>query len=183
MAHIPLINEQELPGITGLLHYSPVTAQPLLLLADTLLHNPNTSTLTPGEREIIASSVSFWNDCHFCHASHGAAAAAHLQTDLCLIDDIKQNFEGKNISPKLQALLQLAKQVQQGGKMVTETHIAQAKQAGATDHEIHDTVLIAAAFCMFNRYVDGLGTWQPSENEAYKTMGERMAQHGYIRKH
>jgi len=79
----------------------------------------------------------------------------------------------------LRALLDIAHQVQKGGKFVTDAHIAAARNQGATDQEIHDTVLIAAAFCMYNRYVDGLGTWAPGPNEAYAEMGKRMAHVGY----
>ncbi|MXV53258.1 peroxidase-related enzyme [Pedobacter sp. HMF7647] len=176
MAHIKLLNE-ELPGIVGLLNYRPETAKPLLELAETLLRGE--STLTSGEREIIAASVSYWNQCHFCHTSHAAAAAAHLQSGLSIIDDIKAGLPQTNVSDKLRALLNIAHQVQRGGKHVTETDIAAAVELGATDQEIHDTVLIAAAFCMYNRYVDGLGTWAPVPNEAYEEMGQRMAHVGY----
>lgn len=179
MAHIALTDES-LPGIVGLLNYRPETAKPLLELAETLLRAPN--SLSSGERELIASSVSWWNQCHFCHTSHGAAAAAHLHSGMDLIDEIQQGFPHTPISGKLRALLQIARQVQQGGKEVTEEDIRQARAEGATDTEIHDTVLIAAAFCMFNRYVDGLGTWAPREKEAYRQMGEQMAFQGYLRK-
>jgi uncharacterized peroxidase-related enzyme len=176
MAHIKLNNE-ELPGIVGLLNYRPETARPLLDLAETLLRGP--SSLTSGEREIIAASVSYWNQCHFCHTSHAAAAAAHLKSGLNLIDDIKAGLPNTPVSGKLRALLHIAHQVQGNGKNVTDEDIAAAREEGATDTEIHDTVLIAAAFCMFNRYVDGLGTWAPGPNEAYAEMGERMAHVGY----
>ena len=176
MAHIALKNE-ELPGIVGLLNYRPETARPLLDLAETLLRGP--SSLTSGEREIIAASVSYWNQCHFCHTSHAAAAAAHLGSGLNLIDDIKAGLPNTPVSDKLRALLHIAHQVQKGGKNVSEDDIAAAREQGATDSEIHDAVLIAAAFCMFNRYVDGLGTWAPQAKEAYKEMGERMAFVGY----
>ncbi|RYU95481.1 carboxymuconolactone decarboxylase family protein [Emticicia agri] len=178
MAYIKLLNE-ELPGISGLLTNNPRTAAPLLNLAETLLRG--SSTLTSGERELIASYVSHLNDCHFCHTSHGAAAAAHLACDLSIIDDIKQNFAQTGISPKLRALLNIAAKVQKGGKYVLATDVEATRNEGATDEEIHDTVLIAAAFCMFNRYVDGLGTWAPKENEAYREMGEKMAFLGYNR--
>ncbi len=158
MAHIKLNNEN-LPGIVGLLNYRPETAKPLLELAETLLRG--NSTLTSGEREIIASSVSYQNDCYFCHTSHGAAAAAHLNADLDLIDDIKAGLPNTTISHKLKALLVIAHQVQQGGKQVTEA-------------------AIAAAFCMYNRYVDGLGTWAPEPQEAYQEMGVKMAKQGYL---
>ncbi|HMG10394.1 MAG TPA: peroxidase-related enzyme [Mucilaginibacter sp.] len=176
MAHIKLNNE-ELPGIVGLLNYRPETARPLLDLAETLLRGP--SSLSSGEREIIAASVSYWNQCHFCHTSHAAAAAAHLKSGLNLIDDIKAGLPNTPVSDKLRALLHIAHQVQGNGKNVTDEDIAAARKEGATDTEIHDAVLIAAAFCMFNRYVDGLGTWAPGPNEAYAEMGERMAHVGY----
>jgi len=178
MAHISLPDE-ELPGIVGLFHFRPETAAPLRLLADTLLRGE--SLLTSGERELIASYVSHLNDCHFCHTSHGAAAVAHLGCGIELIDDIKNGFNEIPVSAKLNALLNIAAKVQKSGKNVKEEDIEKARLEGAEDQEIHDTVLIAAAFCMFNRYVDGLGTWAPVPNAAYQKMGERMAFEGYVR--
>jgi len=104
---------------------------------------------------------------------------ANAGADISLIDDIKKGLPETEVSDKLRALLAIAHHVQQGGKNVTAEDIDKARGTGATDKEIHDTVLIAAAFCMYNRYVDGLGTWAPKENEAYVEMGERIAQHGY----
>jgi uncharacterized peroxidase-related enzyme len=177
MAHIKLKNEQ-LPGIVGLLDYRPETAKPLRELAEVLLRGP--STLSRGDRELIASVVSNWNDCHFCRSSHGAAAAALLNKDISLLDDIKTGLEHTPVSSKLRALLSIAKKVQQSGKQVTAADAKAAKDEGATDLEIHDTVLIAAAFCMYNRYVDGLGTWAPQGNEAYVESGRRLAESGYL---
>ena len=106
---------------------------------------------------------------------------AHLQCDLSLIDDIKKGFQEIAVTPKLRALLNIAAKVQKSGKQVTDEDVAAARAEGADDQEIHDTVLIAASFCMFNRYVDGLGTWAPQDNEAYREMGQRMAFTGYVR--
>src|ERR1700761_1997191 len=176
MAHIGLNNEH-LPGIVGLLDYSPATAAPMLSLANTLLVSE--STLTRTEREIIAASVSWWNECHFCHTSHAAAAVANAGADISMIDDIKAGLKQTPVSAKLRALLNIAHHVQQGGKKVTPEDIEAARAQGATDKEIHDTVLIAAAFCMYNRYVDGLGTWAPQENKDYMSMGHDIATQGY----
>lgn len=175
MAHIKLNNK--MPGIVGLMQYRPETAKPLNELAEILLRGP--SSLSSGEREMIASYVSYRNNCHFCHTSHGAAAAHHFDGDLSLIDDIKQDFKNTDISSKLRALLDIAAKVQKSGREVQESDINKAKDEGATDREIHDTVLIAAAFCMYNRYVDGLGTWAPEEKEAYDETGRRLAHEGY----
>lgn len=177
MAHIAL-KDENLPGIVGLLNNNPATARPLSELAEVLLVEDN--TLSKAEREIIAASVSYWNDCHFCHSSHGAAAAAHSGEGEEFLDTIKQGFVNGGISNKLRTLLEIAHKVQEGGKKVTSEAINKAKAQGATDKEIHDTVLIAAAFCMYNRYVDGLGTWAPSEKGAYMEMGKRLAEQGYL---
>lgn len=177
MAHIKLNNE-ELPGISGLLDYRQDTGEILCQLAETLLRGP--STLSSGERETIASYVSHLNQCHFCHTSHGAAASHHLGKSLDYIDEIKRGVSPENASPKLRALLNIAAKVQKGGKNVLAPDVEAAKVAGATDLEIHDTVLIAAAFCMYNRYVDGLGTWAPGEKEAYAEMGQKLAEVGYM---
>ena len=177
---MPHINLPEgLPGIFGPLAYSPDTAKPLLLLAETLLRGPN--TLTSAEREMIAAHVSYRNECDFCQLSHSAAAAAHLNGNFALVEVAKTNPQAADVSDKLKALLTIAGKVQQGGKYVSTDDISRARERGATDKEIHDTVLIAAAFCMYNRYVDGLATWQPQERAAYHEMGKMLAHQGYVR--
>ncbi len=182
MPHITL--PEGLPGITGLFAFRPETAKPMRALAEILLRGPN--TLSRADREILATYTSSQNDCHFCQTSHGAAAAHHLggpselAGNFALIAEIKRDFEAAPISAKLKALLNIAGHVQQGGKRVTAEDIARARSEGASDMEIHDTVLIAAAFCMYNRYVDGLATLAPREQEAYIPMGARMAHEGYV---
>ncbi len=166
-----------LPGIRGLFTVRPETAKPLCELAHVLLHAPG--TLSPGERELIATFVSSQNDCFYCQTSHGAVAAAHLDGDEDLVAAVKRDFETARISPKLRALLAIAAQVQQGGKNVRPEHVERARTEGASDQEIHDTVLIAAAFCMFNRYVDGLATWAPVEPESYRARASTIAARGY----
>jgi len=156
MAHIAL--PEGLPGISGGFAFRPETAKPMRELAHVLLHEQN--SLTPGERELIATYVSSQNDCYFCQTSHGAAAACHLGGN-DVVKQVKTDLENASISAKLKALLMIAGKVQRDGKLVTEEDVENARREGATDIEIHDTVLIAAAFCMYNRYVDGLNTWQP----------------------
>ena len=148
-------------------------------LAEVLLRGPN--SLTSAEREMIAAFVSNRNDCHFCHASHRAAAAHHLNGRYDVVDAVKQDYQSAPVSPKLKALLAIAAKVQDSGKQVTTADVEQARHEGATDREIHDAVLIAAAFCMFNRYVDGLATLTPTDEQAYDMMGQRMAKDGYVR--
>jgi uncharacterized peroxidase-related enzyme len=128
---------------------------------------------------MIATYVSSQNDCCFCQLSHGAAAAEHLGGNYDMIDRVKRDYATAGISDKLKSLLAIAGKVQKGGKHVTGDEVARARREGATDKEIHDTVLIAAAFCMFNRYVDGLATWQPSDPEIYREIGMLTAQLGY----
>jgi uncharacterized peroxidase-related enzyme len=158
--------------------FRPETAQPLNELAEILLHAPN--SLSQGERELIATFVSTRNDCYFCQTIHGAIAAASLDDDEDLVRQVKTDFTRAKISGKLKALLVIAGKVQMGGKHVTEQDVADARAAGATDVEIHDTVLIAAAFCMYNRYVDGLATWQPVNDELYRERGRKVARDGYV---
>jgi len=175
MPHIAL--PEGLPGITSGFAFRPETAGPMRALAEVLLRGPN--TLTSGEREMIATFVSSRNDCDFCQASHRAAAAHHLEGDYGLVDAVRQDYETAPISAKLKALLTIAGSVQKGGRNVTTGDVERARTEGATDTEIHDTVLIAAAFCMFNRYVDGLATLTPTDPAAYDAMGRRMAKEGY----
>jgi uncharacterized peroxidase-related enzyme len=179
MAHIQL--PEGLPGIRGPMVFSPETTKPLCDLVQVLLTGPH--TLSPAEREMIATYVSSQNDCVYCQSCHGSTAAQHLggsEADYELIAQIKQNYEATPISAKMKALLAIAGKVQKGGKHVTAEDIKRAREQGATDKEIHDTVLIAAAFCMFNRYVEGLATWQPRDPDIYLEIGKMTAQLGYV---
>jgi uncharacterized peroxidase-related enzyme len=176
MPHISL--PEGIPGISSGFAFRPETAKPMRELAHVLLHEPN--TLSPADRELIATYVSSQNNCFFCQTSHGAAAAAHLGEKAGTVEDVKHDFMQADVSEKLKALLIIAGQVQQGGKHVSSESVQKARKLGATDLEIHDTVLIAAAFCMYNRYVDGLATWQPNDPAMYTTMGEHLATHGYV---
>jgi len=174
--HIPL--PEGIPGIVGPMMYSPETAKPMNELAEVLLRAPN--SLTPAEREMIATYVSAQNDCFFCQTIHGAVAAHHLGGDEELVRSVKLGFENAPVSDKLKALLAIAGKVQKGGKSVTTPDIERARRHGATDREIHDTVLIAAAFCMYNRYVDGLATWAPQDPQIYRERGAMLANEGYL---
>lgn len=181
MPHIPL--PEHLPGITGLLEYRLDTAHPIRELTQLLLRgNPpqGESTLSPGERELIAALVSSRNGTRFCEAAHTKAA------DLLLGESktarlVKQAIETAPVSEKMKALLQIAALTQQSGSAVTPAAVDRARAAGATDREIHDTVLIAALFCLYNKYVDGLATVAPTNPAYYQMLGERITGRGYVR--
>jgi uncharacterized peroxidase-related enzyme len=174
MPHITL--PEGLPGIRGPMAFRPETAKPLNELVDVLLRGPH--SLSPGERELIATAVSAQNDCRYCQTIHGAIAAHHLD-DEAVVASVKRDFQRAPISDKLKALLVIAGKTARGGQQVLPGDIAQARQLGATDLESHDTVLIAAAFCMFNRYVDGLATWAPDDPDFYRRRAALVAEHGY----
>jgi uncharacterized peroxidase-related enzyme len=175
MPHIPL--PPDLPGIRGLMAFRPETATPVNELVDMLLRGPH--TLSPGERELIATYVSSQNDCRYCQTIHGAVAAHHLGHDEQLVLDVKSDFTHASISEKLKALLVIAGKTAVSGKNVTAADVARARELGATDLEIHDTVLIAAVFCLCNRYVDGLATWAPDDPGFYRERAALVAEHGY----
>lgn len=175
MPHIRLGND--LQGIASLFAYRPETAKPLGELAEILLRGP--STLSRGERELIATRVSHLNECRFCTHAHGAFAAAQLNDGMPVVDQIRADPAEAPVSDKLRALLTIADAVRRGGREVEDKDIAAARAAGATDPEIHDTVLIAAAFCMYNRYVDGLAATAPDDPAAYTAMAHHIVTHGY----
>lgn len=175
MPYIPL--EDHLPGITGLLEYRRDTAEPIRNLTQFLLRGPN--TLTEAEREMIATVVSSRNECRFCTAAHTAAANV-LLGESKTTQKIKEDISSAPVSDKMKALLMLAGQVQESGKAVTLESVARAKEAGASDVEIHDTVLIASLFCLYNRYVDGLSTVTPVDPAFYHGLADRISK-GYQR--
>ena len=180
MAHIDLNNQ--LPGIRGLMAYRPETAEPLNHLAEVLLRAEN--SLSRGERELIATYVSALNDCYFCQNVHGALAGHYLNCSINEIDKLKIDYSSsEKISEKMKALISIAGSVQQSGKNVSEYQVKQALEIGASQREIHDTVLIAAAFCMFNRYVDGLSTFASSNRQFYVDRAPQRAEEGYLNTH
>jgi uncharacterized peroxidase-related enzyme len=175
MPHIDF--ENDLPGIRSAMAYSPKTAKPLSELAEILLRSDD--GLTRAERELIATHVSYLNDCFYCHNSHGEIACIYLNGDRDLVEQVRKDYHKAGISEKLKALLNIAGKVQQSGKAVTEEDVEKASVSGATDKDIHDTVLIAAAFCMFNRYVDGLATTTPTDMSSYPLRAKQVAENGY----
>ena len=176
---MPHINvDPNLPGIRSLMAFSPETATPMGKLANLMLRT--NEGLSMAEREMIAAYVSYLNDCFFCQNVHGAMAGHYMQCDIQQIDAVKNDFTSTPLSDKMKALLSIAGSVQKSGNQVTAQQIEQAKNAGATDKEIHDTVLIAAAFCMYNRYVDGLATWAPHDRQFYVNRAPQRAEEGYI---
>jgi uncharacterized peroxidase-related enzyme len=177
MPHLPL--PAHLPGITGLLEYRQDTAAPIRELTQILLRGE--STLSEGERELIAALVSSRNCTNFCEAAH-AKAADLLLGDSAISRAVRHDIETAPVSEKMKALLQIAALTQQSGKAVSPEAVARARAAGATDREIHDTVLIAALFCLYNKYVDGLATVAPAvESGYYDMLGERITGRGYVR--
>ena len=181
MPHIDL--PEGVPGIASGFAFRPETASPMRSLAHVLLFEPgDPASLSSRDRELIAAFVSSRNGCYFCHASHAAAASHHKGGCDELTERVCADPETAPIPERLKALLAIAGQVQANAQAVTSAMVDRARQAGAEDLDIHDTVLIAAAFCMYNRYVDGLNTWQPRGKPMYDSMGEQLATHGYLKR-
>ena len=175
---MPYINvDENLPGIRSLLAFSPATATPLGKLANLLLRSDE--GLSMADRELIAAHVSYLNDCFYCQQSHGAIAVCYLNGQDELVERVIMDYTNADIPDKLKALLAIAGSVQKGGRYVTSEQVEQAKTLGATDKDIHDTVLIAAAFCMFNRYVDGLAANTPTDLSTYPLRAKQIAEGGY----
>ncbi|MBS1486986.1 MAG: peroxidase-related enzyme [Bacteroidetes bacterium] len=175
MPHIPL--DENLPGITGILNYRLDAALPIRQLTQILLRGE--STLTEGEREMIAAVVSNGNECKFCTAAHTAAAAV-LMGEKETVEKVKQDISRAPVSAKMKALLTVAKATQENGRNVTPAMVAQARQAGATDRELYDTVMIAALFSLYNRLVDGLASVTPTEPAFYERLAHILKDKGYM---
>ncbi|MEO8852202.1 MAG: carboxymuconolactone decarboxylase family protein [Ginsengibacter sp.] len=175
MPYIPL--KENLPGITGLLDYRKDTALPIRELTQILLRGE--STLSQGERELIASVVSYGNECAFCTAAHTAAADV-LLNDSTISEKVKYEPDTAPVSDKMKALLAIARATQKNGKLVTPAMVEEAKAHGATDMELHDTVLISALFSLYNRYVDGLASVTPTDPAFYNRLANILKDKGYM---
>lgn len=177
MSHIHL--PEGVPGISAGFSFRPETAKPLRELAHVLLHSSVSETFNAAERELVATFVSSRNSCYFCMTSHGAVAS-HLHGDAGIVGSVCSDYLSAPISPKMKSFLAIAEQVQIDGKRVTKELVDRALAEGATEVDVHDVILVASAFCMFNRYVDGLGTWQPRDESMYAEMGRQLAENGYL---
>ena len=175
---MPHISLPQVPGIVAPMMAYPETAVHLNGLAEALLRGP--SSLTPAERELIAAFVSRRNDCVFCSRSHAAVSRYHFGDDRDVVDRVLEDVETAPITEKMRALLRIAAKVRGDAREVQPSDVEAARAEGADDRAIHDTVLIAAAFCMFNRYVDGLATWAPDDQSVYDGIGEQLATRGYV---
>jgi uncharacterized peroxidase-related enzyme len=175
---MPYINvDRNLPGIRSLMAFRPETAKPLSDMAEVLLRDNN--GLSRAERELIGMYVSHLNDCFYCQHSHAELAICYLDGNRELVESVKNDYQQAPISEKMKALLQIAAKVQKSGKAVTAEDIENAKRHQATDLDIHDTVLIAAAFCLFNRYVDGLASVAPKDMNSYVLRAKQVSENGY----
>jgi uncharacterized peroxidase-related enzyme len=166
-----------LPGIVALLAFKQSTGHRVSDLMQEILRGP--SPLTEGERELIGAYVSSLNDCSYCSQMHTAVAAHLLGRDRDAVCAVFDDVDAAPVSAKMRALLRIAAAVHRSGNDVAADDIAAAREAGATDEDIHDAVLVASAFCMINRYVDGLATIAPADEALYDQRGRILAQEGY----
>ncbi len=172
------------PGIVAAMQLAPGLALHLRGLADELLvKDLPGSTLTRAERELLATAVSAGNDCFYCMDSHGAFATELLRRGGAadagaLVDRVKLGEAG-GLGPKMVALVAIARRVQENARGLTKEEVARAVAAGATDADTQLAVLIAAAFSMYNRMVDGLRARTPGSPEAYRARAKEIAEHGY----
>jgi uncharacterized peroxidase-related enzyme len=175
MPHIPVAKDS--PGIFGLFQFRPETAVPMLELCEVLLRDDN--SLSRGEREMIAGYVSQGNSSEFCREGHFTIAAIQMEDGRNVVRAVRAMPDEAPISDKMKALLRIAEKVRTDGKTVLEADVNAARAAGASDVEIHDAVLISAAFSMFNRYVDGLDAIIPEDPNFHDVVGQRVVAQGY----
>jgi uncharacterized peroxidase-related enzyme len=172
------------PGILAAIRLTPGLGVHLRGLADELLvHDFPGATISRGEREMLATAVSAANDCFYCMDSHGAFASAVLERQgsvelVPVIDDIKQGSSA-GVDEKMGALLHISRTVRRDPLDLTAADVAAAHAAGASDGDVQLAVLIAAAFSMYNRMVDGFRAKTPPTAEAYRPRAAEIAEHGY----
>jgi uncharacterized peroxidase-related enzyme len=174
----------DVPGISAAMRLTPGLALHLRGLADELLlHDFPGATITRAERELLATAVSAANDCFFCMDSHGAfATELFARADAPqigeIVDGVKCGTDAA-LSGKMQALLHIARTVQRRSRDLARADVEQALAAGATDADTQLAVLIASAFSMYNRMVDGFRARTPPSTEAYRARAAEIADHGY----
>jgi uncharacterized peroxidase-related enzyme len=174
----------DVPGILAAIRLTPGLGVHLRGLADELLvHDFPGATISRGEREMLATATSAANDCFYCMDSHGAFATAVLEqsgsADLVPLVDVIKVGSSDGLGPKMQALLHIARTVRRQPLDLTQADVDAALAAGASDADTQLAVLIAAAFSMYNRMVDGFRAKTPPTAEAYRDRAAQIAEHGY----
>lgn len=167
----------EFPGIEGLLFNYPATGKAICSLIQQVLRGP--SGLSTAEREMIAAHTSYLNRCEYCTNTHTEIVSVLSKDDGETMSCVVNGMDTASVSPKMKALLQIAAKVQESGLQVMESDINNARTLGASDKDIHDTVLVASMFCFINRYVDGLRTERFAKKEDYKLPAKQLARFGY----
>jgi uncharacterized peroxidase-related enzyme len=174
----------EVPGILAAIRLTPGLGVHLRGLADELLVNdfPG-ATLVRAEREMLATAVSAANDCFYCMDSHGAFANALLErdgaTDLAPLVDVVKVGSSEGFDDKMRALLHIARTVRREPRELSAADVATAHAAGASDADVQLAVLIAAAFSMYNRMVEGFRARTMPSADAYRARAGEIAAHGY----
>jgi uncharacterized peroxidase-related enzyme len=172
------------PGIQAAMRLTPGLGLHLRGLADELLVNdfPGT-TLARAQRELIATAVSAANDCFFCMDSHGEHAAALLRragaTEAQPLVDAAKLGSFSRFEPRMRALLHVAQTVARAPLELTAGDVEAARDAGASDGDVQLAILIAAAFAMYNRMVDGVRARTAPSPAAYAARAEEIAERGY----
>jgi AhpD family alkylhydroperoxidase len=172
------------PGIRAAIGLTPALGTHMLGLADVLLVDDYPgATIGRAEREMLAEAVSAGNDCFFCMDSHGAHAGAILEkggaTELLpLLDAIKVG-DFDRFSPKMRSLIKIARTVGRAPRELTAEDVAAAQAEGATDGDVQLAVLIASAFCMYNRMVDGFRARTSADLDVYRPRAAQIAELGY----
>jgi uncharacterized peroxidase-related enzyme len=181
----PIMNGlPDVPGIGAAMRLTPNLGLHLRGLADELLVNdfPG-ATLRRDERELLATAVSAANDCFFCMDSHGAFATALLErggaTERLPLIDIVKTGSSDGLDPKVRTLLHIARTVGRDPLELTKEDVAAAQGAGASEADVQLAVLIAAAFSMYNRMVDGFRARTPGDPAAYRERAGEIAERGY----
>jgi uncharacterized peroxidase-related enzyme len=174
----------DVPGIGTAIRLTPGLGVHLRGLADELLvYDYPGATLTRAEREMLATAVSAGNDCFFCMDSHAAHAAALLERSgttelLPSLDELKDG-SAEGLDAKMRALLSIASIVRREPRELSSAEVGLATEAGATDADIQLAVLIAAAFSMYNRLVEGFRARTAPTPDAYRERAVEIAEHGY----
>jgi uncharacterized peroxidase-related enzyme len=174
----------DVPGIGAAMRLTPELGLHLRGLADAVLvHDYPGATITRAEREMLATALSASNDCFYCMDSHAEHASAVLERDggterAALLEDLKLGAL-HGLDRKMQALVQIARTVGRRSRDLSAEDVEAARAAGATDADVQLAVLIASAFSMYNRLVDGFRARTPTNPEAYRERAAEIAEHGY----
>lgn len=138
-----------LPNVFAALSWRPTEAEAFFAMHDVLM-DKETPGLSKADREVIVVATSAANDCLYCVVAHGAIARVRSR-DPYLADQVAVDWRKAPLTPRMQAVLDVAVRLAVEPAVVTAQDLADLRAHGLTEDDVWDVGAIVSFFALSNR--------------------------------